>query len=967
MLHILEQMIAIDRSGAEPVAGVLIETSASDAELGAGGAIVLGRVGEIVAARVPVSAIASLSGVAGVQRVEAARQVHALNNEARAASNAAASGEDLGLDGTGVVVGVIDTGIDIFHDDFRNPDGTTRIAALLDLTTGGAGTAYTADDINDELRVPNTVVPQRDTFGHGTHVAGSAAGDGSAANAQSAPAGTYAGMAPGATLVIVKAGEGGATTDAIVAGLDFIDEQAALLDMPWVTNISLGGQIGAHDGSRLDERAIDALVGAGQPGKAVVVAAGNDGWFDLHASGEVTEGTTEDLIADVPSGTGLTFIDIWYDGGDELGFGFVDPDGVAIPAAANEFAPGTSSEIWCRDFLWCVAVTHTLPDAASGSGHIEAILFNDARAATPGSTVLAGDWTFELFGEDIEDGRFDAWTPAGTEFLPPHLDGSMRIAMPGTARDAITVGAYVSRENFESQTGTSGFGVGELGDLAAFSGDGPTRDGRAKPDIAAPGAAVISSRSAAATHAASTLAPGGLHYGSAGTSMATPMVTGVIALLFEADPTLDAAEVRDLLTSNAVHDATTGSTPNSNWGSGRLNVLGAACDALGAAAPAACSSLTVTKVVVNDDGGVAAVDDFTLRVDGDEVESGAAVATAPGLRTVTEDGDATLAYVATFSGDCSAAGRVTVPANGEADCTVTNDDLPALLSPGVFWHLYPGTSEPPSDWTLAGFDDSAWDTGQGPIGYGVSGFGTELEGMRSAYSTAYLRGRFTIASTTRLDALVLEIRFADGFVAYLNGEEVARRNVTGSPTFDATADSALPASNRAYVALDGGDVVTGENVLAVHALNADIADAQFVVHPVLRAKTRTVTPPPSGGGGGGGGGGGTVMTPTPTPTPTPTVTPSAGAPPPTPVLELRGFAPQGVALWVLLGGATTSDLVARMAESGANANGCTVASLQAGRWVILIPGALDQRVNAAWNSAFPAGIPDGTPLWSRCR
>ena len=96
-----------------------------------------------------------------------------------------------------------------------------------------------------------------------------------------------------------------------------------------------------------------------------------------------------------------------------VGVEVVDPDGAAIPAAVNEFAPGTASEVWCRDFVWCVAVTHTLPDSASGSGHIEAILFNDARPATRGSTVLAGDWTFELFGADVQDGRFNAWTRSG--------------------------------------------------------------------------------------------------------------------------------------------------------------------------------------------------------------------------------------------------------------------------------------------------------------------------------------------------------------------------------------------------------------------------------------------------------------------------------------------------------------------------------------------------------------------------
>ncbi len=967
LLPILSELIALDRSGPEPLAGVLIETTASEAQLEASGAIVLGRVGEIVAARVPVSAIGSVASVTGVRRVEAARHVEPLNDAAQAASNASNVHEDFGVDGTGVVVGFIDTGIDIFHEDFRNPDGTTRIAALLDLTAGVGGTAYTRAQIDAELLAPGTAVPLRDTFGHGTHVAGSAAGDGSAANEDSAPAGTYAGIAPGATLVVVKAGEFGATTDAIVAGLDFIDEQADALGMPWVANLSLGGQIGPHDGTRLDERAIDALVGAGQPGKAVVVAAGNDGWFDLHASGTVAQGATEELVAEVPAGSGLAFVDVWYHGSDELGFGFVDPNGVGIPAPSPSFAPKPGQAVFCLDFLWCVGVTHTLPDTASGAGHIEVILFPDLRQATQGSTVLPGDWTFELYGADVLDGAFDAWASPGTEFLPPHLDGSMRVAMPGTARDAITVGAYVSREEFTSQAGMSSFDVGDEGELAAFSGDGPTRDGRLKPEITAPGSAVISSRSAAASHGGSVLAPGGLHYGSAGTSMATPFVTGTVALLLEANPALDAARIRELLTTHAAADDITGSTPNDNWGHGRLDVAAVLCEALGGSAPA-CNSLTVTKVVVNDDGGAATIGDFTLLVDGVPVESGVPSPIAAGAHTVSEEGEPALAYVATFSGDCTPAGKVTVPAGGDATCTLTNDDLPALVPPDAGWRLFRGTSEPPADWASRTFDDSAWEDAAGAVGYGVPALDTTLDDMQGAYTSAYVRGRFNIAATTAVDSLVLEIGFDDGFVVYLNGAEVARRNVSGAPAHDAVADSDVPSTTRAYIALDPGDLVKGENVLAVHALNRTISDPRFLVHPVLRAATRTVTPPPptGGGGGGGGGGGAVVPAPTPSPSPTPTATPLAG-PPSQPVIALLGFQARGVSLWVLVGGASTADLVARMAQSGADPLGCTVASLVSGDWVILIPGAADQRVNAAWTAAFPTGVPDGTPLWSRCR
>ncbi len=133
----------------------------------------------------------------------------------------------------------------------------------------------------------------------------------------------------------------------------------------------------------------------------------------------------------------------------------------------------------------------------------------------------------------------------------------------------------------------------------------------------------------------------------------------------------------------------------------------------------------------------------------------------------------------------------------------------------------------------------------------------------------------------------------------------------------------------------------------------------------IGAYERAVTPPPPPSGNGGGGGGGAAPQPTPTPTPAPIV--AAGAPPAAPVLELRGFTPRGVSLWVLMGGASTADLVVSLADSGADPNGCTIASLVAGRWVVLIPGVQDQRVNAAWTAAFPNGVADGTPLWSRCR
>jgi subtilisin family serine protease len=177
-LAALGLLIAIDARAATPTVDVLIETSGSDAEIAGTGARVIARVGDIVAASVPVTSLTALADLGSVSRVEAARVLEPVNDLAVVASGADLVHDTLGLDGSGVVVATIDSGIDIYHDDFRNPDGTTRVKALLDVTAagsecGGDATAYTEAQINAELAAGDgSVVPQRDFNGHGTHVAG---------------------------------------------------------------------------------------------------------------------------------------------------------------------------------------------------------------------------------------------------------------------------------------------------------------------------------------------------------------------------------------------------------------------------------------------------------------------------------------------------------------------------------------------------------------------------------------------------------------------------------------------------------------------------------------------------------------------------------------------------------------------------------------------------------------------------
>lgn len=255
LLAALSEFIALDLTGAIPIVNVILQTNGSDADLQAAGAVILARIENLVVAQIPVSGITTLAAVNGVEWVQAARLVETTNDLAGVETGAAEVFPTLGFDGTGVIVGVIDSGIDVFHDDFRNLDGSTRIKFLLDgsvdsdpIAPGIQPTEFSEAQINAALVLgPSTPFASRDTdvVGHGTHVAGTAAGDGSATGPGSAAAGTFAGVAPQATLIIVdtQTAGGGLSIATVIDGLAFINDKAAILGQPWVANLSLGADL----------------------------------------------------------------------------------------------------------------------------------------------------------------------------------------------------------------------------------------------------------------------------------------------------------------------------------------------------------------------------------------------------------------------------------------------------------------------------------------------------------------------------------------------------------------------------------------------------------------------------------------------------------------------------------------------------------------------------------------------------
>ena len=238
------------------------------------------RVGPVVTAWVPLSGLRTLAEQPGVEYIEASSLLYPeLDSSVPATRADLVHGGSYNLRGQGVLVTVFDTGLDYTHDDFRNPDGTTRVLYMWDQTVSGTppsgfsyGAEWTKSDIDAELGVsPPGVVNEQDSNGHGTHVAGIAAGNGRATG-NSQPADTYVGMAPEADILIVKGGNDSFPTSNVIDGIAWAMARADQLGQPIVINLSLGGHSGAHDGTRAHELAITAAVGQG---KVIVVSAGN--------------------------------------------------------------------------------------------------------------------------------------------------------------------------------------------------------------------------------------------------------------------------------------------------------------------------------------------------------------------------------------------------------------------------------------------------------------------------------------------------------------------------------------------------------------------------------------------------------------------------------------------------------------------------------------------------------------------
>ena len=580
--------------------GVIVYSD-NPAAVRAGGIDVNSEHASFVTALVTSEDLVRLSRARSVRYVDAGEERYPANDVAAALVGATLLHDGV-LSGTpyhgaGVIVCVLDSGIDFTHRDFRDPvdDTKSRILYIWDQTlnpTGGEsspgegccgyGVEYTKVHIENEIDgTPAGFVRQKDGNGHGTHVTGTAAGNGSSFS----PA-RHVGMAPKADIVFIKAGSGSFPETRIIEGFDYCDAKAEAESKSAVMNLSLGSKAGSHDGTDPESVAADAF--ASGPGRMAVYAAGNSGDDLIHTSGSVAPAATVTIsftvTAYAPESGGNNDdmgLEVWFDGAGSVEATVTTPSGhsaIIEPGESKTVSTSDADVFGQNDVSVANGNRYVSIDISDGSG-IE---------------VATGLWTVDVRNSSGGPMDYHAWLvddDLGDPLIEMTLaGGDSDYTLTTNATNPLIVGSYVHLWQWCDHDGDcwSYGSTNRSDDISSFSSGGPTRDGRFKPDIAAPGQGMIStlSRDAGFSPGSRYYMEDGAHRLNFGTSMATAVVSGSVALLFEADPTLTASEVLSTITGTADADNFTGAVWNSRWGYGKLNTFRAMAEVLGAAGTA---------------------------------------------------------------------------------------------------------------------------------------------------------------------------------------------------------------------------------------------------------------------------------------------------------------------------------------------------------------------------------------------
>lgn len=423
----------------------------------------------------------------------------------------------LDLTGRGVIVGLIDTGIDYLNDEFIRTDDTSRIASLWDQTIKDAsdtsvyvGKTYSNEDINSAIRTyrnkqdPYTIVPSKDDVGHGTQMAGIIGGRGFNKG--------FKGVAPECEFVVVKLLESISFKNQllangvpyvpeynaaeIVAGIEYLKNYSVKNNKPMIIYLGVGTTEGSHDGNNMVSRYISNI---GTFSNIIIVAGvGNEGAAEGHASGYISQvGDIATIELRIPKELKFFSFTIWVIKPNKASLNVISPNG-----ESSKFIKAKANEAENVNFVFYntqMAIKYYVPEYFTGH---EAI-------AIDFTNIKAGIWTFQLRGDYITSGAYHMWLPPqktlpeNTRFL--QSDPFTTLTIPSTARNVTTV-AYYGNNNA----------------LIAASGKGPNiNEVDINPDISTIGVDIIT-----------TKVSGGLTKVS-GSSPATAIIAGACTLLVQ--------------------------------------------------------------------------------------------------------------------------------------------------------------------------------------------------------------------------------------------------------------------------------------------------------------------------------------------------------------------------------------------------------------------------------------------------
>lgn len=483
------------------------------------------------------------------------------------------------FNGNGILIGIIDSGTDFNHPDFKDINGHSRIKFLWDMTKPLSSNTpsmfgYGQEWNNTEIDAGQCTHTDLVYYGHGTNSSGIAAGNGFSVN-------KYEGMAPNADLVVVAV-DFNRPGHTIADAVQYIIHKADSLNMPCVINASLGDYYGSHDGTDLETQMINALI-ANTPGRAMVAAAGNGGASYFHLGYQVT-----------PADTNFTWI---RNNTNEINFSiFADTSqiknvqyqiGVTNPAlidlANTSFRNyNFSLNTLKKDTLFYQSqrIGVILSSASINSFGVYEL------AITIKADSLNYNWAFTTTGS----GQFDSWNfdyvsnnlpstinyPKITHYKLPDLQQTM-VSGFQCSEEIITVANYTDRNRFIDVNNTIQTINETSGQIHYTSSSGPTRDNRMKPDIAATGSNILTCLplSMLANYIVNfpdVVAQGGFHRTAGGTSAASPVVAGLVALYLERQPAATNQQIKQAIINCAYQDNYTGSMlPNTRWGYGKLD------------------------------------------------------------------------------------------------------------------------------------------------------------------------------------------------------------------------------------------------------------------------------------------------------------------------------------------------------------------------------------------------------------